>query len=101
MHNRILARGLPPTVPAGVLAQAWRGGPQPLLSRFLKGCRIEVLDESLARSVGEESSRQGVPDVVDVSVVVGAHRRRDTVVTGDRRDVLPLAGALGVPVRLV
>ena len=90
-----------PTVPAGVLAQAWRGGPQPLLSRFLKGCRIEALDEALARRVGAESRRSGVPDVVDVSVVEGADRRGDEVVTGDHRDVARLAGALGVPVRLI
>ena len=101
LHNDAIEQGARPTVPAGVLAQAWRGGPQPLLSRFLKGCRIEVLDEPMAREVGAESSRCGVPDVVDVSVVVGAYRRGDTVVTGDRRDVVPLAGELGVPVRLV
>ena len=101
MHNRTLARGMTPTVPAGVLAQAWDGGPQPLLSRFLKGCRIEAPDERLARLVGAASRRYGVTDVVDVSVVMGADRRGDEVVTGDRRDVVRLAGSLGVPVHLV
>ena len=72
-----------------------------MLSRFLKGCRIEALDEALARRVDAESRRSGVPDVVDVSVVEGADRRGDEVVTGDRRDVARLAGALGVPVRLI
>ena len=101
MHEEILARGVMPTVPAGVLAQAWGGGPQPLLSRFLKGCRIEDLDEPLARLVGAAARRHEIADVVDVSVVVGADRRGDEVVTGDRRDVAPLAASLGLPVRLV
>ena len=101
LHNDAISHGAKPTIPAGVLAQAWRGGPQPLLSRFLKGCRIEVLDEPLARLVGTASRRHGVADVVDVSVVLGAQRRGDTIVTGDRRDVGVLAGSLRVPVRLI
>ena len=100
-HADTLSRGATPTVPAGVLAQAWRGGPQPLLSRFLKGCRIEVLDERLARQVGSSCRRSGLTDVVDMSVVVGAQERGDVVVTGDRKDVAPLAQSLGMAVRLV
>ena len=100
-HADTLSRGATPTVPAGVLAQAWRGGPQPLLSRFLKGCRIEVLDERLTGQVGSGCRRSGLTDVVDMSVVVGAQERGDVVVTGDRRDVAPLAESLGMTVRLV
>ena len=100
-HKDALSQGLRPTVPAGVLAQTWRGGPQPMLSRFLKGCRIEVLDEWLARQVGSGCRRSGLTDVVDMSVVVGAQERGDVVVTGDRRDVAPLAESLGMAVRLV
>jgi hypothetical protein len=33
-----IIRGLPPTVPAGVLAEAWRGGSPHWLSRPLKSC---------------------------------------------------------------
>ena len=72
-----------------------------MLSRFLKGCRIEVLDEWLARQVSSGCRRSGLTDVVDMSVVVGAQERGDLVVTGDRRDVAPLAESLGVAVRLV
>ena len=100
-HADTLSRGVMPTVPAGVLAQAWRGGPQPLLSRFLKGCRIEVLDERLARQVGSGCRRSGLTDVVDMSVVVGAQERGDVVGTGNRKDVAPLAQSLGMAVRLV
>ncbi|MDE0289639.1 MAG: twitching motility protein PilT [bacterium] len=101
LHDGAISQGLKPTVPAGVLAQAWRGGPQPRLSQFLRGCHIEALDEQLARLVGAKSQAHASPDIVDVSVVVSARPRGDTVVTGDRRHVVPLAGSLGVPVVLV
>ena len=32
-HQGVLSEGLTPTVPAVVLAQGWRGGPQPQMSR--------------------------------------------------------------------
>ena len=41
LHRAAIVRGLPPTVPVGVLAEAWRGGPQHRLSRLLKGCNVE------------------------------------------------------------
>lgn len=41
LHRATLGRGITPTVPAGVLAEAWRGGPQPRLSSLLKGCHVE------------------------------------------------------------
>ncbi len=52
LHRAAIGRGLPPTVPAGVLSEAWRGGPQHRLSRLLKGCRVEELSEKQARQVG-------------------------------------------------
>ena len=52
LHNHAVDRGQRPTVPAGVLAQVWRGGPQARLSRLLKACDIEALDESLGREAG-------------------------------------------------
>lgn len=45
LHARSLQRGTRPVVPAAVLGQAWRGGPQAMLPRLLRGCRIEVLDD--------------------------------------------------------
>ncbi len=42
LHARVLADGTVPVVPAVVLAQAWRGGPQPLLyARLCFGTWIE------------------------------------------------------------
>lgn len=100
LHRQVLARGLRPTVPAGVLAQVWRGGPQAELSRVLKGCRIEHLDERLARAAGETCGRSGTSDIVDAAVVVSAIARNDIVFSSDRGDLTRIADALGVSVEI-
>lgn len=89
-----------PTVPAGVLGQAWRGGPQAELSRLLAGCRVEQLDDARARSAGAACAKAGTADVVDASVVVGAAARDDLVVTSDGDDLGRLRDALRIPVRV-
>lgn len=96
LHRRGLERRVRPVVPAGVLGQAWRGGPQAELSRFLKGCRIEDLTERQARESGAACARARTADVVDASLVVGAVGRRDLVVTSDPVDLRRVARALGV-----
>ena len=93
LHRAALARGLAPTVPAGVLGEAWRGGPQRHLSGLLKGCRIESLTETQARAVGVLIARSGVPDTVDAAVTEGAIRRNDAVVTSNRTHIEQLASA--------
>ena len=95
LHKRVLQRGIRPMVPAGVLAQAWRGGPQVQLSRLLRGCQIEPLGETRARLAGRACAVAGSSDIVDASVVVGALVRRDLVVTSDGGDLERLASALG------
>jgi hypothetical protein len=97
LHRRALERGVRPTVPAGVLAQAWRGGPQAGLSRLLAGCRIERLDEVRARVAGQACGRSGTSDVIDAAVVIGAAARADLVVTSDTEDLRHLARSLRVP----
>lgn len=101
LHRRALERGLRPTVPAGVLGQAWRGGPQAELSRLLKGCRVEPLDELRARTAGAACARAGTADPIDATVVVGAIARGDLVVTSDGGDIHHLADALGAVVEIV
>ena len=91
LHRAAMGRGLPPTVPAGVLAEAWRGGPQHRLSRLLKGCKVEEMDEIQARQVGWLIARSGLNDIVDVAVVEGAIRRSDAVVTSDRSHIEQVA----------
>lgn len=100
LHRRSLERGIVPTVPAGVLAQGWRGGPQHQLSRLLAGCRVEPLDEPRARSAGAACGTAGSSDVVDAAVIVGAAARGDIVVTSDPDDLLRLRDALRVSVRI-
>jgi hypothetical protein len=100
LHQRFLKRGVPPTLPAVVLAQVWRGGPQARLSRLLRGCRVEALGEREARAAGSALGRSGTSDLVDATVVVAAGARRDLVVTSDPDDLRGIAGALGVTLRL-
>ena len=100
LHRRALERGLVPTVPAGVLGQGWRGGPQAQMSRLLKGCRIERLDDARARAAGAACGKAGSSDIVDASVVVGAAARSDLVVTSDPDDLERLRDALRVELRL-
>jgi hypothetical protein len=101
LHRRALERGLRPTVPAGVLGQAWRGGPQAELSRLLKGCRIETLDKTRARTAGDACGRAKTADVIDATVAIGAIARSDLVVTSDRRNIKRLANALGASLEIV
>ena len=99
LHARALLRGEQPIVPAAVLAQAWRGGPQAALSRLLRGCVVEELDESRAREAGIVCARSGTRDIVDAIVVAGALARADLVVTSDVGDLDRLASALGASIR--
>lgn len=100
LHARCLKRGALPVVPAGVLAQAWRGGPQASLSWLLRGCRCEDLDEQRARAAGFACARSQVQDIVDASVVVGALARGDLVVTSDADDLARIAESLGRSLRV-
>lgn len=87
LHRRALERGQSPTVPAGVLGQAWRGGPQPQLSRLLVGCQVDELSEERSRSAGALLAVVGGSDVIDASVVVGALERGDVIFSSDRTDM--------------
>lgn len=101
LHRAAIARGLPPTVPAGVLAEAWRGGPQHRLSMLLKGCRVEDLSEAQARRVGALVAKSGLDDTVDVAVAEGAMRRNDAVVTSNRAHINQVASSVrgSVPIQ--
>jgi hypothetical protein len=77
-------------IPAGVIAQAWRGGPrQARIARLIKQpeTRVVALDDDTARAVGLLCGRCGHDDVVDVSVVLCARQRRHAVVTSDPDDM--------------
>jgi hypothetical protein len=101
LHAGYLAEEVIPTVPAAVLAEAWRGGSrQASLSRLLRMCDTEPMSEELARNVGVLAGKSGHDDVVDVSVVEGAVRRGDAVVTSNMTHIRKVADAAGVRLRL-
>ncbi|MGH8909415.1 MAG: PIN domain-containing protein [Egibacteraceae bacterium] len=80
-------------VPAGVIAQAWRGSVrQARLARFLALPTVTAvaLDEPEARAAGVLCGRAGGDDVVDASVVICARTRGHAVVTADPGDLAVL-----------
>ena len=84
-------------VPAGAVAQAWRGGPrQARIAALLGDERTEVvpLDDPAARAVGLLCGRSGHPDVVDVSVALCARQGNLHVVTSDPTDLLAVDDTL-------
>ncbi len=100
LHERLTAARLRPLVPVVVLAQAWRGGPQPNLSRLLKGCHVLPDDERVGRAAGAACAAAATSDVVDAVVVVTAVAHGALVVTSDPVDLTRLADALGVRLSL-
>jgi hypothetical protein len=78
------------SIPAGVVAQVWRGGPrQARIARLLDAPITEVvpLDDLVARAVGVLCGRVAVSDVVGASVIVCARERGHAVVTSDPKDL--------------
>jgi hypothetical protein len=93
-HRALLVRREVPTVPAPVVAQSWRGSSrQVLLARLLSGCAVEALDDTQARAVGVLAAHAATSDIVDASVVEGALRRSDLVVSSDEGDLQSIASA--------
>lgn len=93
-------------VPAGALAQVWRGGPrQARLAWALKRCRDVPLDGQTAREAGVLCGETGTGDVIDASVAVAsAHalsRGPVDVLTSDGSDIGPLLVALDAPANIV
>jgi hypothetical protein len=86
-------------VPAGVVGQAWRGGPgQARLARLLnaRGVTVEPLTDAGARAVGVLCGAVGTTDVVDASVVLAARRHHATVISSDRGDLRVLDPSIPV-----
>jgi hypothetical protein len=94
MHATLIERDLVPTVPAPVLAEAWRGSArQANLARLLALGEIDDLDHAAARRVGVLAGEAGHDDVVDVAVVEGALRRDDAILTSNRTHIEKIAAA--------
>jgi hypothetical protein len=100
LHDQASAANVEPLVPVTVLAEAWRGGPQPRLSRALRSCRTIDITEPIARAAGTLCGRAGASDVVDALVVVLAARLDAAVATSDPTDLRRLADAVGRKLKL-
>lgn len=95
------ATGVVPRTHAGVLAQAWRGGPrQARLAQALAGIDVVPIDQLLGRATGELLARTGTSDVVDGALVLIAHDG-DDIVTADHQDFEALSVASGRHVELI
>ena len=96
LHAGFLAEEVVPVVPAPVLAEAWRGpggSRQASLARFLALCGVESLTEQQAKDVGTLAGKTGHDDIVDVTVVEGAARRGEAIVTSNHTHITKIAQA--------
>ena len=101
LHAGFLSEEIVPVVPAPVLAEAWRGGSrQASLARLLALCEIEPMTERQARDVGVLAGRAAHDEVVDVTVVEGAIRRRHAVVTSNETHIRKIANAARTELRV-
>lgn len=98
--KRELLAGRVPITHGGVVGQAWRGGRQARLTRFLQAVVVKPLDRDLGRRVGLLLGRARRNDVIDAAVVLLASDE-DTILTSDPKDLRALAAAAGVHVELV
>ena len=84
-------------IPAGVLAQAWRGGGRRArIARLLRASNTSIvpLDAKLALRVGARCATTRAADIVDVSVAICASDRGHPVVTSDPDDIAAIDPAL-------
>ena len=86
--------GLPIRIPAGALAQVWRGGPRSApLARVLKQpCTVVGVDERSAKEIGEflaivDLPKREKPDIVDAHVALVTRATRSLVWTSDPADM--------------
>jgi hypothetical protein len=101
LHAAFLAQEIVPTIPAAVLAEAWRGGSrQANLARLLALCVVEPMTEPIAKAVGILSGACGHDDVVDVGVVEGAIRRGDAIVTSNPTHINLIADSVRARIRV-
>lgn len=86
-------------VPAGVLAQIWRGSPrQHGLTSLLRSSllRVDPLTDVVAFRVGLLLGATGTSDVVDGHVALLARRLQATVLTSDPDDIAALDSTLRI-----
>jgi len=82
-----------PTVPAAVVVECWRGTDR--VARLTAGCYVEPLAAPIAQAAGLLGAAPDGVEVTEATVVEGALRRGDAVVTSNRTDLAVLAQAAG------
>jgi hypothetical protein len=95
--EQAIATGAELAIPAGVVAQAWRGGARQV--RIAKLLQLQVtsvvaLDTKSALRIGARCATTGSADVVDVSVAICASDRKQPVVTSDPDDIAAIGPSL-------
>ena len=78
------------TIPAGVVAEWWRGSHRALL----ESGTLEALVPELALRAGELLAKTGKANAVDATVIASASLRGDIVVTSDHEDLRELAASV-------
>lgn len=86
VYTTALADGLIVTVPAVVVSEWWRARSD-VRETILRGVRIELVDEELAKSAGEALAVVRAASAVDAIVMASAARRGDVVYTSDFDDL--------------
>jgi predicted nucleic acid-binding protein len=71
------------------------------LSRTLRGCTIDPIDEKLAKAAGVLLGESETSDAVDAIVVAMAFELGGIVVTSDPDDLRKIADGSAAPARLV
>jgi predicted nucleic acid-binding protein len=84
--HRARELGVVPIVPAGVVAEWWRGRTD-LREHLLASVVVEPLTDALARLAGECLARIGGATTVDAIVMASAAQRGDAVYTSDVVDL--------------
>lgn len=97
--EQAIAAGAELAIPAGVVAQAWRGGAQQVRIAKLLQLRVTsivALDAKFALRVGARCAFSGSTDVVDVSVALCASDRGHSVITSDPGDMAAIDSTLNL-----
>lgn len=100
-HRIRLEHDMIPVAPTVVIAHVSRSSRQVQLRRFLRGCEVVALTESLAHETGALLATSTTNDVIDAVVVIEAVRRSAVIVTSDRYDIARLVDALGAGVDII
>ncbi len=95
--ERAIVTGAELAIPAGVIAQAWRGGARQVRIPKLLQLRVTsivALDAKMAFRVGARCAATRTADIVDVSVAICASDRGHPVITSDPNDIAVIDPAL-------